>query len=266
MPITQFFFTPILLLFALCGALAQSTALPNVRNFEIQIPELQTSRRIWVYLPDGYTQSEARFPVLYLHDGQNVFDKSTSYSAEWRADEILDSLKTQLIVVAIDHGGEKRIAELTPFANEKYGGGAADAYLEFLIKTIKPEIDKKYRTKPQAANTGIMGSSLGGLVSFYAVLKHPKVFGKAGIFSPSFWFSDAIYKELETSESISAKMFFLCGDSESEDMVRDMNRMTALIKSKYPEIILTDKIIPNGRHNEKLWSSQFADCVQWLFN
>lgn len=104
-----------------------------------------------------------------MHDAQNLFDAKTSYSGEWNVDEKLDSLKAQVIVVGIEHGNEKRIDELTPFKNEKYGGGNANNYLEFIVKTLKPYIDKNYRTKTKAKSTILFGSSLGGLVSFMAL-------------------------------------------------------------------------------------------------
>ena len=110
-----------------------------------------------------------------MHDAQNLFDTKTSFAGEWNVDEKLDSLSAQVIVVGIENGGEKRLEELTPYKNYNYGGGNADNYLEFIVNTLKPEIDKKYRTKPNAKNTTIMGSSLGGLTSFYAVIKYPEI-------------------------------------------------------------------------------------------
>ncbi|WP_317125186.1 alpha/beta hydrolase [Flavobacterium macacae] len=164
-----------------------------------------------------------------MYDAQNLFDAKTSFAGEWNIDETLDSLKTKGIVIGIEHGKEKRLEELTPFPNEKYGGGKADAYLEFIVKTLKPYVDKNYRTKPSANNTVIFGSSLGGLVSYYAVLKYPEVFGKAGVFSPSFWFSDEIYTMTENSDKIKAKIYFLYGDSESDAMMKDIRKMKHLL-------------------------------------
>lgn len=156
-----------------------------------------------------------------MHDAQNLFDSKTSYAGEWNVDEKLDSINAQIIVVGIEHGNDKRMEELTPFKNEKYGGGNADAYLQFIVKTLKPEIDRTYRTKTKTKNknTIIMGSSLGGLVSFYAVLKYPEIFGKAAVFSPSFWFSNKIYAFANENKKLKTKIFFMCGDNESEDMV-----------------------------------------------
>ena len=116
--------------------------------------------------------SEKNYPVIYMHDGQNLFDRETSYVGEWKVDESLDSLnEPEAIIVGIEHGGDKRIDELTPFPHAKYGGGKADAYLHFIVDQLKPYVDNNYRTLPDYKNTGVFGSSLGGLFSFYAALK-----------------------------------------------------------------------------------------------
>lgn len=243
----------------------ESTASKNVSSFVLYSPEIKADKKIWIYLPHNYYASDKRFPVLYMHDGQNLFDAKTSAFGEWRADETLDSLKAEVIVIGIEHGGEKRLTELTPYPNEKYGGGGADSYLDFVVKTLIPHVNKKYRTKTGAGDTAIMGSSLGGLVSFYALLKYPDVFGRAGVFSPSFWFNDAIYTFAENAGRIKGKIYFAAGDSESEDMVPDLERMEKIIKQKIknPEQVFT-KIVPEGKHNEKLWAGQFAAAYLWL--
>lgn len=244
----------------------ESTASAQVSTFELEAPQLKTTKKIWVYLPKYYKTSEKKYPVIYMHDAQNLFDKKTSFAGEWNVDETLDSLKTQAIVIGIEHGNEKRLEELTPFLNEKYGGGKADDYLDFIVNTLKPYVDKNYRTKSNANNTMIFGSSLGGLVSYYAVLKYPEIFGKAGIFSPAFWFSDEIYKMTENSKKIKAKIYFLYGDSESEDMVKDARKMKHLLDENRCYCLKLDKTVEvkGGEHNEKLWREGFAKAVLWL--
>jgi len=152
----------------------ESTASRQVSTFTIDAPQLQSTKKIWVYLPKNYEATAKEYPVIYMHDAQNLFDSKTSFVGEWNIDESLDSLNAQVIVIGIEHGNDKRIDELTPYKNAKYGGGNADAYVDFIVKTLKPEVDKKYRTKTNPKNTAIMGSSLGGLVSYYAALKYPK--------------------------------------------------------------------------------------------
>lgn len=247
----------------------KSTASEQVSTFSIEAPQLDTTKKIWVYLPKNYYVTKKKFPVLYMHDAQNVFDAITSYSGEWNVDETLDSLNAQIIVVAIEHGGEKRIDELTPYKNEKYGGGNANNYLDFIVNTLKPEIDKKYRTKTNAKNTGIMGSSLGGLVSFYATLKYPNVFGKAGCFSPSFWINrKSIFELMDSTKNYKTKVYFLCGDNEGDsDMINDLNSVEHKINTKRCECKKQNKkvIVKNGQHNEKLWREGFKNAYLWLF-
>ncbi|WJS96878.1 alpha/beta hydrolase-fold protein [Flavobacterium johnsoniae] len=260
-------FLAILFLITLIGKAQESTASKNVTTFTIEAPQLHTSKKIWIYLPENYSkETQKRYSVIYMHDAQNLFDAKTSYSGEWNVDEKLDSLKAPVIVVGIEHGNEKRIEELTPFKNEKYGGGNADNYLEFIVKTLKPHIDKNYRTKTKPKNTILFGSSLGGLFSFYGALKYPEVFGKAGVFSPSFWFSNDIYTFTEKQSKIKTKIYFLCGDKESDDMVNDLTKMKRLLDTKRCYCLHLDKIkiVKDGEHNEKLWRDNFAQALLWL--
>jgi len=247
----------------------KSTASKQVTTFEIDAPQLHSKKKIWIYLPKDYTTTTKRYPVIYMHDGQNLFDATTSYVGEWNVDETLDSINAKVIVVGIEHGGEKRIDELTPFAHPKYGGGKANQYLDFIVQTLKPEIDKKYRTKTSAKNTAIFGSSLGGLVSFYAALKYPNVFGKVGCFSPSFWFGrDELKKLMENTQDFNTKIYFLCGDNEGDaDVIPDMENVIHWVNTKRCECKKLNKktIVKGGQHNEKLWRESFKKAYLWLF-
>lgn len=258
-----------LFLFFILFSITKTEAQKRFSNFEIDAPQLQTKKKIWVYLPINYEKSNKKYPVIYMHDAQNLFDTTTSYAGEWNIDETLDSLKAKVIVIGIEHGNEKRIDELTPYKNEKYGGGKANAYLEFIVKTLKPHIDTTYRTKTNAKNTAIWGSSLGGLVSFYAALQYPEVFGKVGCFSPAFWINkNEIFQKIEDTPKFTTKIYLLCGDKEdSGAMVSDMKEMETLINSKRCECKKLNKsvIIKEGEHNEKLWRNAFAKAYLWLF-
>lgn len=259
---------PLLLFFGKVSA-QESTASKQVSTFTIEASQLKTSRKIWLYLPKNYETSTKKYPVIYMHDAQNLFDAKTSFAGEWNVDEKLDSLNAQVIVVGIENGGEKRLEELTPYKNEKYGGGNADKYLEFIVNTLKPEIDKKYRTKPNTKNTTIMGSSLGGLTSFYAVIKYPDIFGKAGVFSPAFWINRKDINDYMTnSKKLKAKIYFLCGDSEGDDdsMVTDLNHMELLLNTNRCYCLHLNKkvIVKGGHHNEKLWRDGFVKAILWL--
>lgn len=244
-----------------------STASKQVSTFTIDAPQLGGPRKIWVYLPKSYAEGKKRYPVIYMHDAQNLFDAKTSFAGEWEVDETLDKLNADVIVIGIENGGEKRLDEMTPFPNEKYGGGKADSYVDFIVKTLKPHVDRVYRTKPKKKQTAIWGSSLGGLTSFYAALKYPDVFGKVGAFSPSFWYSSAIFDYAEKKDKIKARIVFLCGDAESEDMVPDMKKMSKLLDTKrcYCENLTKEIVVKDGKHNEKLWREGFEEAFLWLF-
>ncbi len=247
------------------GAIAQSTASKNVSTVTINAPQLNGERRLYIYLPHDYKNSAKKYPVIYMHDAQNLFDKQTAYSGEWRVDETLDSLKAQVIVVGISHGNDKRIEDLTPYPNAKYGGGGADAYLDFVVKTVKPYIDSNYSTKKGRKHTYLFGSSLGGLVSYYALLKYPKIFAGAGVFSPSFWFTDDIYTLTEKTSKINARIYFMAGEAESESMIPKLHRIQELISRKIKnDNFVTVRTVPEGQHNEVLWSKEFMAAYLWL--
>ena len=178
---------------------SNSTAADNVSivDTEFYMPQLDRFRKVWIYLPPDYNDNTDNYPVLYMHDGQNVFDASTSFSGEWEVDETLNTLHAAgdpgIIVVAVDNGGTHRIDEYSPWVHPTYGGGEGEAYMEFMSTTLKPFIDVTYRTLTDRANTAIMGSSLGGLISHYAAVEFQNVYGKIGIFSPSYWFANEAY-------------------------------------------------------------------------
>ncbi|MDP4599652.1 MAG: alpha/beta hydrolase-fold protein [Polaribacter sp.] len=243
----------------------------SILEKEFDVKSLGFSRKIWVYLPPNYENSSKKFPVIYMHDAQNLFDNATSYAGEWGIDETLNNLfkKTgkEFIVVGIENSGDQRIDEYTPFKNEKYGGGKGDFYIDFLVKELKPYIDTNFRTKPDAKNTAIIGSSLGGLISFYGGLKYPKVFGKIGAFSTSFWFSDEIYSfAKENGNHKNLKIYFLVGEKEGEEMVSDTEKMEKLLlKSGFPSKNIKTKIVPEGKHNEAFWKSEFLETLKFLF-
>ena len=255
----------------------KSTASNNIQIIDTAflIPQLRRTRRVWIYLPECYNSCAKRFPVLYMHDGQNVFDDATSYSGEWGIDEYLDSLgmdAKDYIVVAIDNGGNKRLNEYCPYDFSLAGIGAfnqsnkgeGNEYADFLVKTLKPYIDNNYRTAKDKANTAIAGSSMGGLISLYIVLKYPKVFGAAGIFSPAFWVAPKIFNDIRTKgRKVNSKIYFYAGKLEEESMVPDMLKayedMSKVSKSKIRAVIRDD-----GKHNEATWKKEFPLFYEWI--
>ena len=260
-------YTTFLVILIALNAFSQNTATKQVSTFMIEAPQLNTTKKIWLYLPTNYESSKKKYPVIYMFDAQNLFDAKTSFVGEWNIDEKLDSLKAKVIIVGIEHGNDKRLDELTPFKNEKYGGGKANEMIAFIIETLKPAIDKKYRTKTDAKNTTIMGSSLGGLTAFYATIEHPEIFGKAGVFSPAFWINKKeIFELVSQKRKVKSKIYFLCGDKESEDMVADLNEMNSLLSTKRCDCkyLTKTKIVKDGEHNEKLWRDNFVKAYLWL--
>lgn len=256
-----------LLIFILNKIDAQSTASKQVTTITVKAPQLDTLKTIWIYLPKEYHNSKKNYPVLYMHDAQNLFDAKTSYVGEWEVDEFMDTLtEKKSIIIGIEHGNEKRIDELTPYKHEKYGGGNGDNYLNFIKNTLKPHIDITYRTKSEAEHTTIFGSSLGGLMSFYATIKYPKTFGKAGVFSPAFWINPEIFDLVRSTEiPETSKFYFLAGTDEGETMIPKLEEMLKLLKSKgLKEQQFETHKIEDGQHNEKLWSEYFGKAYEWL--
>ncbi len=257
----------LLFCFEISNLFAQTST--QVSSFMIDAPQLATTRKIWIYVPKNYSDSKKKYPVIYMHDAQNLFDSQTSFAGEWNIDETLDAINAPVIIVGIENGGTNRLDELTPFKNQKHGGGKADLYLDFIVKTLKPHIDSTFRTKKNATNTAIFGSSLGGLVSFYAALKYPDVFGKVGCFSPAFWINRKEINDLINQVTVfNAKIYFLCGDAEGdEDMINDLNiieKSIAVTRSERKKLH-TKVIIKDGNHNEKLWREGFKKAYLWLF-
>ena len=227
------------------------------------IPQLKRHRAIHIYLPADYSVSKKRYPVLYMHDGQNLFNDSTSYAGEWGVDECLDSMKKQCIVVGIDNGPE-RIHEYCAYDMKEYGKAEGRSYVDFLVKTLKPFIDKKFRTLPGHDHTFIAGSSLGGLISLYAVLRYPAVFGGAGLFSTSLWINPEMWAYIrQRAPLVHSKLFFYAGKQEDETMVQ--NTLKALkIFMKTSHSATRTVIRDEGRHNEATWRREFPGFYEFL--
>jgi predicted alpha/beta superfamily hydrolase len=236
------------------------------------MPQLGRKRKVWIYLPKGYATSSKIYPVLYMHDGQNLFNEQTAPFGEWGVDEALDSLQQktgkECIVVGIDNGGMKRMTEYNPYDNAKEGKGEGNQYIEFIVKTLKPYIDSKYKTKKGPENTFIAGSSMGGLISFYAMLKYPDVFSAGGIFSPSFWIAPEVFTDAEKFTTTATQMprfYMYAGKMEPANMVTNNEKMADLLKKnqRYSIRLITD---PLGRHSEKTWRQEFPSFYMWLMN
>jgi len=255
---------------------AASTAASNVKILadSFAMPQLNRKRRIWVYLPPDYESSQKKYPVIYMHDGQNLFDNKTSFSGEWEVDETLNRLFEQgdygAIVIGIDNGGNKRLDEYSPWKNPMYGGGDGDEYIDFIKYSLKPCIDQHFRTKSDPQNTCLWGSSMGGLISTYGVLKYPETFGKAGVFSPSYWFSiDSLSQTtvFRKTNQTNLKIIHVAGEKEGGNMKMFIQKITEEIAvNKIPVSNLKIKIDADGVHNEVYWKREFGDAYRWLFS
>lgn len=249
-----------------------NTATPQVKIIDtaFPIPQLNRTRRVWMYVPRSYVSTKKAYPVLYMQDGQNLFNEQTAPFGEWGIDEALDTLmrryNKEIIVVGIDNGGEKRMTEYNPYDNPKFGKGEGNLYIDFLANTLKPYIDQHYRTLKDPQHTFIAGSSMGGLISLYAVVKYPHVFGGAGVISPALWTAPAIYKDVENatwSEKVAPKFFFYGGGQEGESMVPDMDKVIGIIEKK-GSFQLRRVMSPLGKHNEPTWRKEFPEFFAFI--
>ncbi len=246
-----------------------ATAQVRIMDTAFIIPQLNRKRRIWIYLPKSYTYSKKSYPVLYMHDGQNLFNEQTAPFGEWGIDEALDSLSRkglETIVVGIDHGGDKRLTEYNPYDNDKFGKAEGKQYVDFIAFALKPYIDKKYRTLSDSTHTFIAGSSMGGLISLYAMMQYPSVFGGVGIFSPAFMVGPSIFDDIvRVKWNGMRRFYFYAGGKESFEMVPDSDRMLKIVESKGN--YKTRRVMnPMGKHNEAAWRNEFPGFVEFLLH
>lgn len=230
-----------------------------------------SARRVRILLPADYEASTKRYPVLYLNDGQNLVGEGEGFGS-WNVEERMAMLASrshhELIIVAVDHGGESRIREFVVGEAEAINEmGHGEQYIAFLTDTVKPYIDAHYRTRPQAKFTGIGGSSMGGLISIYGGLLRPDVFGRWLIFSPSLWITSNVF-ELAAHRQLPgyAKIYLYGGEAESRTLVSDLQRLHETLHCSQKTCLLAEVAVdPVGTHEEWRWSREFARAVDYLF-
>lgn len=237
---------------------------------------LSSARDLIVYLPPGYAEAaQQRFPVLYMQDGQNLFDPNTSFvpGMYWRMGETANQLIVEgaiqpLIIVGI-YNSKQRIREYTPTRDKKQGGGGADRYARSLMEDIKPFIESQYRALPGAENTGLGGSSLGGLFTIYLGLTAPGVFGKLAALSPSVWWNQRSILDIvaRSSGQWRPRVWLDSGTQEGEHTVEDARFLRDALISKgwKPESDLHYEETEGGQHNEAAWAQRIGPCLQFLF-
>ena len=254
---------------------------------DIHSPQLGNQRHLLVYLPPSYeSNSGQHYPVLYMQDGQNLFDNATSFAGEWGVDEAMETLAHQegleAIVVGIPNKGHKRLAEYSPFVDSQLGGGLGDKYVSFVANTVKPIVDRDFRTLPDQPNCGIMGSSMGGLISLYAFFHCPDVFGFAGVMSPSLWFGHGrIFSYVRDADYHPGKIYLDVGTREhgNDDWTGVFARRTRSRKS-YARVRRLKRILVSkgyrpihdllhieekwANHNEAAWRRRLPKALQFF--
>ncbi len=244
---------------------------------QFQMPQLQRSADILVFLPPSYkTDTTLRYPVLYMLDGQNVFDAQTAYSDEWRVDEILSQMyqnqsAADLIVVAIPNGKD-RCQEYNPWdfvnRNSEPVEGKGKHTMAFIRDTLKPVIDQKFRT--QVLQSGLAGSSLGGLMALYSAIEHHDIFKFVAAFSPALDIYNAegknvLFEALKGKHLSGTKIYFDIGKVEYGDFSR-IESLSSQLSQAYQGDNVMLKLVkdPQGRHCEQDWSKRFPDAIKWL--
>jgi predicted alpha/beta superfamily hydrolase len=235
-------------------------------------PQRRNRRDVDVYLPASYA-SGVRYPVVYLQDGQNVSDPEAAFAGTWDLEATVDRLAWRgldAIYVGI-HNTRSRLAEYSPFPDPRHGGGDADAYMAFLVETLKPRIDRMFNTRRDRDATAIGGSSMGGLVSLYAFFRYPSVFGRAFVMSPSIWFGHGAIVDFIGDARVSRGRLYLdVGTGEGAGTLGDVRRLGRLLVRKgfrrrsASATALRYVEDAGARHNEAAWASRLEGALTFL--
>ena len=257
----------------------------------IVVPYLSEERNLRIYLPETYDVDEnMSYPVLYMHDGQNLFYDEDAFNGDsWKVKDTMEQLESEgfvngVIVVGIDNNGKRRLEEYSPWKNSfEYKdlrkdtiGGDGDKYGEFLVNTLKPYIDKEYRTVSGREHTAVAGSSAGGIISAYLGFKYPEVFSKIGLFSISSWFAEDEFLNFIDNASINRKQryYIQVGTLEYEDDIEisqsyvdcSLRLYQRLIKKGIPLDNIKLTIGVGDTHNAKSWAKYFPEFIKFVFN
>ena len=249
-----------------------------IQKWKVTIPELSGTqeRSVYLYLPESYqTHFERRYPVLYMFDGHNVFfDRDATYGKSWGMKEYMDRTDTQLIIVAVecnhspDHG---RLKEYAPFSFRERGLGTIPGLgkltMEWMVNTLKRDIDHRFRTLDDRDHTYIAGSSMGGLMSLYALIEYNHIFSGAAALSPSLWTAPGHLENLIRRQSLlpNTVLYMDYGENElarHKGMPRYFSRIAALLMEK--QILVGCRIVPGGEHCEASWEKQIPFFMRTL--
>lgn len=238
---------------------------------DVLSPQLRNYRDLLVALPPGYEAADRRHPVVYMQDGQNLFDPATSYAGDWGlvgalGDPALPGVRP--IVVGIPNMRRRRRYEYSPFRDIIHGGGGGDRYLAFVVETVKPLVDASFRTRRERSHTVIAGSSLGGLISLYGLYRYADVFGAAGVLSPALWVADrAILGYVGQMASLAVGRVHLdVGTAEGADALRDVRALRGLLiaAGQVPGRDLSYVEDAGAEHDEAAWGRRFRAALPFL--
>ena len=234
-------------------------------------PQLANHRDILVYLPPSYGEGKRRYPVLYMHDGQNLFDEATSYAGEWGVDEAMEGLSAEgieAIMVGIPNAGPLRFSEYSPFHTTRAGRAQGQHYLQFVVETVKPLVDRDFRTLPDRQHTGIAGSSMGGLISLFAFFHHRETFGFVGAMSPSLWLGrGALFSYVERTPFVPGRIYLDAGTREgTERFTADVRQMhITLVEKGYrarQDLLYVEEV--GAIHHESAWRRRLPQALRFL--
>lgn len=248
----------------------------------LRAPQLNAFRDLLVYLPPSYDGHHA-YPVLYMQDGQNLFDRATSYSGEWEVDETMEMLAREdgieAIVVGIPNGGMERLNEYSPFVDAEMGGGKGDAYLNWVVETVKPLIDASFNTLPDRDHTAIIGSSMGGLISLYGFLRHPDVFGLCASMSGAYWFAEKAIIQYTAEANVPVGRIYLDSGTGEKSSPGPLGRIARCFCDdvQMVQALLIEKGFEDTRdvwyvqevggiHSEAVWARRLPWALRFLFN
>jgi len=259
------------------GTLMEAGAGELRRHTGFRSRHLPTPRDVVVYVPAIYNKNpHARFPVLYLQDGQNLFDPATSFipGMDWEVGRTADRLIAQgaiepLVIVGIYNAGQKRVREYTPSRDRRLGGGGADRYGKMVLTELKPFIETNYRIAGGPTNTGLGGSSLGGLLTLYLGLKFPEHFGRLAILSPSLWWNQRWILDFAARRRMKSRprIWLDAGTQEGKHTIDDARKLREILVKKGWRLgaDLDFEEIEGGQHNEAAWAQRVGPFLQFLF-
>ena len=235
---------------------------------------LGNARGVWVYLPPTYLENAAaRMPVVYMHDGQNLFDPNAAFGrVTWGVPQAMDSAagdaRFREAIVVGPNNNANRIPEYTPTMDTMYGGGNGDLYLRMLVEELKPKVDAELRTRPGREDTLLIGSSLGGLITSYAGVRKADTFGFIGVMSPSVWWDNRVLLTFvgQTSATRPVRVYVDCGDNEATNVVTDTTDLVLAYRALgyVDDSTLKYVVQPGAAHTESAWASRLPGALQFL--